>query len=56
MVNANGIGKGDAEEGLQGGVVGFRVNPAFWSRVVWVLNGKGWWFVKGEISVRNGEE
>ena len=56
MVSANGISKGDAEEGIPGGGVGIRVDGALGSRVVGVVNRKGWLMEKVEISVRNGEE
>ena len=56
MVNANGISKGDAEEVVQVGGVGVRVDSALRSRVVGVINRKGWLMEKVEISVRNGEE
>ena len=54
MVNANRISKVDAKEVSQGGV-DFGVDPAFQSRVVWVINGKGW-FMGKVFSVSNGEE
>ena len=56
MISASGVSKGDAEVVVQGGGVGVRVDSALGSRVVGVINRKGWLMEKVEISVRNGEE